>query len=272
MSVPPKPAPAAVGQLSMVDDGAGGLGGTPGPRARRPDERLRATGGSSRGGSAASRLTPTDRVEAFSDGVFAIAITLLVLEVHVPATAEVDARGGLLPALTHAWPSYLSYLATFLTIGVIWLNHHGVFAKIRRVDRTLQWWNLVLLLTVSFTPFPNALVAAFLREGLTSEPARTATAVYALVFTASTVPWVFIWSHQSRRPELMGPGYDRRHALTERRRSVVGVVVYAVAIPVAVAAPLLAVLLFLASAVFYALTAEGSSAPRPDGSDPTGFS
>lgn len=210
---------------------------------------------------AAAPLSSKNRTEAFSDGVFAIAITLLVIEVRVPSDADVEHAGTLWRALAHAWPSYLSYLATFLTVAVIWLNHHAVFAKIARLDRTLQWWNLLLLLAVAFTPFPNALVAEHLREGLFTEPARTATAVYALVFTASTVPWLFIWSHLAHHPELLAGRYTSGYARAERRRSAVGVLFYGLGIVVALLAPLVAVLLFLASAVFYGLTAQGS---RPE--------
>ena len=206
-------------------------------------------------------LAAKNRTEAFSDGVFAIAITLLVIEVRVPDDADVEHAGSLWRALAHAWPSYLSYLATFLTVAVIWLNHHAVFAKIARLDRSLQWWNLLLLLAVAFTPFPNALVAEHLRDGLFTEPARTATAAYALVFTASTVPWLFIWSHLGRYPDLLASGYSAAYARAERRRSAVGVIFYGLGIAVAVVAPLVAVLLFLASAVFYAFTAAGS---RPE--------
>lgn len=216
------------------------------------------------GARPATSLSAKNRTEAFSDGVFAIAITLLVIEVRVPGEADIEQAGSLWQALAHAWPSYLSYLATFLTVAVIWLNHHAVFAKIARLDRSLQWWNLLLLLAVAFTPFPNALVAEHLRDGLFTEPARTATAVYALVFTASTVPWLFVWSHLAHRPELLEPGYGADYARAERRRSAVGVIFYGLGVGVAVAVPLGAVLLFLASAVFYGLTAQGS---RLDGAE-----
>jgi uncharacterized membrane protein len=210
---------------------------------------------------ALGRLSPTDRVEAFTDAVLAIAITLLVLEIRVPDEDQVAAAGSLWRALAQEWPAHLSYLATFLNVGVIWLNHHAGMAKVARVDRTLLWWNLGLLLTVSFTPFPNALVAEHLRDGLATEPARTATVVYALAFTASTVPWVFIWGHLARHPQLLEPGYDRGYALRERRRAVIGVAAYACGVPVALAAPLAAVLLFIAAALFYAVTATGSRSP-----------
>lgn len=176
----------------------------------------------------------------------------------MPTEAQIESAGGLAPALLRSWPSLLSYLATFLTVGVIWLNHHGVFQKIRSMDGPLQWWNLLLLLAVAFTPFPNALVAEFLQGDLLGEQARTAAAVYALVFTASTVPWVLTWSHLARHPELLQDPFDAAYARREVRRSLVGVVVYAIGIGVAVALPLLAVVLFIASAVFYALTAQGS--------------
>lgn len=190
--------------------------------------------------------------------MFAIAITLLVLEVRVPSAAQIRSSGSLAVALLHGWPSYLSYLVTFLTVAVIWLNHHAVFQKIRAMDRTLQWWNLLLLLTVSFTPFPNALIAEFLPRGLVSEEARTAAAVYALVFAVSTVPWVFIWHHLGARPALLADGYGPAYAGRRMRRSLIGVVTYGVGIGVAAAVPLLALMLFLAAAAFYTFTAGGS--------------
>jgi uncharacterized membrane protein len=182
-----------------------------------------------------------------------------VLEVHVPQAADVEAAGGLLPALLGQWPTYLSYLATFLTVGVIWLNHHAVFQKIGRIDRTLQWWNLILLLLVSFTPFPNALLAEYLADGALLAPdARVAASVYALVFAAATVPWLAIWSHLARHPELLERPWTRGYAKRELRRSGFGVVVYAIGIAVAAAVPLLAIVLFVVAAAFYAVTSGGS--------------
>ncbi len=186
-----------------------------------------------------------------------------MLEVHIPDAERIRGAGGLLPALLQLWPGFLSYLASFVTIGVIWLNHHAVFAKIAAVDRTVQWSNLLLLLTVAFIPFPNALVAEALGIGLTGEQQSTATGFYALVFTLSTVPWVVLWDHLSRHPTLLEPPYTGGYAKRERRRSLVGVVIYAVGIVVAVVAPLVAIVLFLAAAIFYALTAGGSQLNGP---------
>jgi uncharacterized membrane protein len=182
-----------------------------------------------------------------------------VLEVHVPRVEH-----GLLPALLAQWPTYLSYLATFLTVGVIWLNHHAVFQKIGRLDRTLQWWNLLLLLVVSFTPVPNALLAEYLgRDALLSADARVAAAVYALVFAAATVPWLVIWSHLARHPELLERPWTPAYAKRELKRSAFGVVAYGIGIAVAGAVPLLAIVLFVVAAVFYAITSGGSRGRQP---------
>src|SRR3954470_17218264 len=94
------------------------------------------------------------RLEAFSDGVFAIAITLLVLDLTVPSTAEAH-EIGLGAALAAEWPTYFAYLVSFLVIGVIWINHHTMFTLVSRVDRRVLFVNLSLLLTISVIPFPT---------------------------------------------------------------------------------------------------------------------
>src|SRR5919204_4047728 len=101
----------------------------------------------------------TGRLETFSDGVFAIAATLLILEVHVREGRESLARG-----LLHAWPSYTAYAISFLTIGIIWVNHHTVFEQIGRVDRTFLFINVAFLMLVAFIPFPTKLVSEHLRH------------------------------------------------------------------------------------------------------------
>jgi uncharacterized membrane protein len=196
------------------------------------------------------RLSPTTRVEAFSDGVMAIAITLLILEVKVPHERP------LLPALLHLWPSYLAYLASFLTIGVIWLNHHAFFGRVRRIDHALAWSNLALLLGVSFLPFPTAVLAEHVVHG--GWDARVAASFYGLVGVLMTIPWLFMWRRLARRPELMEPGFAAPFARAEGRRALVGVVVYAGCIGVGLASPLVALLLYLAVAVFYGITSQGS--------------
>src|SRR6478752_5013578 len=100
----------------------------------------------------------TARLETFSDGVFAIAATLLILEVH-------QASGSVAHGLVHAWPSYVAYAISFLTIGIIWVNHHTVMQQIDRVDRTFLFINVVFLMIVAFSPYPTRVVAEHLRAG-----------------------------------------------------------------------------------------------------------
>ena len=121
------------------------------------------------------RLNETNRVEAFSDGVFSIAITLLVLELAIPAT-----QGAFLNELLGEWVSYIAYLAAFASIGVLWMGHHTVFTRIAGVDSGLLWRNLVLLLTVSVLPFPTAVIASAYRVGTSADQAAAVVA-YALV-------------------------------------------------------------------------------------------
>jgi uncharacterized membrane protein len=117
----------------------------------------------------------TGRLEAFSDGVFAIAITLLVLDLAVPARNRSE-PGGLAAALGHQWPSYFAYLVSFLIIGIIWVNHHTVFDTVRLVDRPVLFANLALLLVVSALPFPTRLLAEYLTAGYDS---HVAAAIYS---------------------------------------------------------------------------------------------
>jgi uncharacterized membrane protein len=211
------------------------------------------------GASGPQDRAPRLRTETFSDGVFAIAITILVLEIHEPTQGDVVRSGGLLAALLDGWPSYLSYLATFLTIGTLWLSHHAVFEKIAFVDRTMQWLNLLLLLGVAFIPFPNALIADHLADGPFSEEARTATAVYALVAAVSGIPWIFLWRHLERHTDLLEVGYSYRYARSESRRPLVGVLAYGAAFALALFVPLASIVLFIVVAVFFALTVNGAT-------------
>ena len=153
-------------------------------------------------------LSTTSRVEAFSDGVMAIAITLLVLDLKLP-NADVG-NGSLLDALLVRWPTYAAYLAAFLTIGIIWLNHHTLIAKIARFDARLHWLNLVLLLGVATLPFPTSLVAEYVGKG--GANASVAAATYGLCATLMALPWSFMWRHLRDHPELLEPGYDATYA------------------------------------------------------------
>lgn len=208
-----------------------------------------------------TRLSPTGRVEAFSDGVMAIAITLLVLDLKVPDPATL-ASGQLFDRLAERWPSYVAYLAAFLTIGIIWLNHRTLVDRIARFDARLHWLNLALLLGVATLPFPTALVADYVGRG--GADATVATAFYGLCATLMALPWGLFWRHLADRPELLEPGYDAAYARAEWRRGTVGVPIYAGATLVAFVAPIVSLLLYLSIAILYAITSQGVSNRRAD--------
>lgn len=141
----------------------------------------------------------TTRIEAFSDGVFAIATTLLVLEIKVP---HVNDGGNLLDELLQLWPSYLAYLVSFLTIGVMWVNHHFVIGHYQRVDRPLLYINLGLLAVISFIPFPTAVMAEYLVGGTQSD-LSAATLLYGTVMLMLTVMFSALWVHTGRATDSL---------------------------------------------------------------------
>jgi uncharacterized membrane protein len=201
-------------------------------------------------------------VEAFSDGVMAIAITLLVLELKVPDPATIG-DGKLFDALAERWPSYLAYLVAFMTIGIIWLNHHTLMAKIARFDARLYWLNLALLLGIATLPFPTSLLADYIAKG--GANASVAAVTYGLTSMLMALPWGFMWRHLRDHPELLEPGYDAAHASIELRRGSLGVPIYLAATIVSVFQPLAALALYATIAVVYAVTSQGWVDPA----DPT---
>ncbi|MGW4249444.1 TMEM175 family protein [Nocardia sp. NPDC004722] len=195
-----------------------------------------------------SRLTDTTRVEAFSDGVMAIAITLLVLEIRLPETEG----GDLWRELTGLWPSYLAYAGSFLTIGVLWLCHHRFFSRIRRMDGLLHCGNLLLLLAVAFLPFPTTVLAHHLEDG--GSNAKVATAFYGVVGALQAVAWFVMWVAVYRNPELFEPGYDAAFARRESMQSVVGFVAFDVIAAIGLLWPAAALLLYLVAVLGYGVT------------------
>src|SRR5438552_3533325 len=146
----------------------------------------------------------SSRLESFSDGVFSIAATLLVLQLHVPTQEE----GDFGRALLSQWPTYASYAVSFMTIGVIWVNHHTLFSQVRKVDRPLLLMNLLLLLSVSTIPFPTALLGRYIGEG---EPSHLAAAVYGGVMLTMSLSFTALWVRVSRdAPPASGGLHPRR--------------------------------------------------------------
>ena len=167
----------------------------------------------------------TSRIEAFSDGVFAIAITLLVLDLKVPKHDQL--KDGLGSALWAQWPTYAAYVVSFFVIGVMWMNHHTVMDAIARVDKTLLVLNLGLLLTVVTVPFTTSLFAEYLREG---GPAKLAAAIYSGLMFVQAIVWSVLWRHAAYRPQLLAAWVDPARARASVRDFAVGVPLYGVAV------------------------------------------
>jgi TMEM175 potassium channel family protein len=205
----------------------------------------------------------TGRAEAFSDGVFAIAITLLVLDIHVPSPGPGQSLGH---ELAVRWPSYAAYVVSFLSIGIIWINHHAMFRRLRVVDHSILVWNLLLLMSVGVLPFTTALMAAYLTEG---QGEILAAAVYSGSFLVMSVIFAATNRHiLFGNPQLLEEGIDpalKRQAIS---RGVVGLLPYLLATVLAFVSPYLTLGICAAIAVFYALpfasaTAGVASGPAP---------
>jgi uncharacterized membrane protein len=185
----------------------------------------------------------TSRLETFSDGVFAIAATLLVLEFSVGATSGPK----LGQALLELWPSYLAYVTSFLTIGIIWINHHYCVQTIARSDRTLLFLNLLLLLTVGFLPFPTKLVAQYLQQ----PGEQAAVYAYAATFVVMSIVYNSWWRYASSGRRLIGADVPDSTVRAISRAFNPGVPMYVFVLLVAVVSPLASFALTFAIAAFY---------------------
>ena len=201
-------------------------------------------------------LAESNRVEAFSDGVLAIAITLLVLDLHT-AGHPGHVGGDLLAQ----WPTYLAYVASFIYIGVVWVNHHALFNRIASVDTGLLWCNLALLLAASVLPFPTAELAFAMGQGTHGDKV-SALVLYAVISSAMAATWLIMFSYLHRHPRLLRDDVTPAFFHKERLRAVAGIIAPAIPVLIGLASPPLALLTMVAMPVFYAITAEGLRGPR----------
>ena len=185
----------------------------------------------------------TGRLEAFSDGVFAIAVTLLVLDIGVSATAGQDLGA----AIRGLWPSYLAYVASFSTIGAAWLGHNAITEYLERADAAFVRLNLLLLLFVSFLPFPTRLVAEFIHR---DRAERVAVTFYGIVLLLSSVLLQVLWRYAVRAHLVRPDTADEEvELLTERLTPGLGA--YVVLIISGLFLPIIAVVGFLGIALYY---------------------
>ena len=191
----------------------------------------------------------TSRTEAFSDGVFAFAITLLVLNLRDPTTSGFSLSEGLIKEA----PSFFALVTSFITILVMWLNHHNMFSHIGRVDRRLMLRNGILLLFVVLTPFTTSLVADHMTK---PDPwdARTAAALYSGNFLFIAITWNTLWRYCAKGRRLLRADVTDEESRTITRQYVVAPVGSVVAIAVSLVNAIAGVAVVLAIAAFYAVT------------------
>jgi uncharacterized membrane protein len=203
--------------------------------------------------AAVPRTSDTQRMTAFSDGVFAIVITLLVLELRVPEYHE----GGLLAGLRGEGASYLAFVVSFGYVGVIWLNHHALVRLVRATTLTLSWINLGILFGAVIIPFPTAVLASALTHGDTDDR-RVAVLLYALSAALMSTPWLVFFGYLHRHPALRQRGVSPEHVRTQRLRPVTGLVLYGLSGLLAwFVDPLLGLVGIIVMIIYHAVTSEG---------------
>lgn len=214
---------------------------------------MRTPGGRAQADSSSGRRD-TMRLVAFSDGVFAISITLLVLEIRPPSYYR-----NLLHGLGALWPSYLAYALTFLFIGQVWVNHHVMFDHIRAADRVILFLNTLLPMVVAFLPFATSVLAGELRDG---HGQRTAVVFYGIAFAVTALTFNAVWQYACRH-RLLNPALDSAAAKAIGRRFQLALAWLAIGALLGALIPILGVAVIAAFNTFYWLPIRGEL-PAPE--------
>jgi uncharacterized membrane protein len=185
------------------------------------------------------------RVESFSDGVFAIAITLLVLTIALP-----DNYKDLASQLADRWPAFAAYAVSFSVIGIELLNHHSVFTHLARIDRGFFYLNLLLLMTIAFIPYPTGIFGQALRQG---DGARVAAVVYSIAMTVNALAWAALWMYASFRRRLLSASFPEEQRKVATILFTMGSGLYGLTIPVAFISAYACLAFHALLAVYYAL-------------------
>jgi len=203
----------------------------------------------------------TGRTEAFSDGVFAIAITLLILEISVPESEFSNLWHG----IAHQWPAYLAYATSFITIGGIWLVHHGIFRRLQYANSWVMRINLGLLMAVAFLPFPNKLLAAAIHD---RDAERAAVIFYGATLFAISLLLSALCGVITRDRDLLKPGVSEQEINAILVAATPSLGFYVGVILLAVFAPRVAVFGYLVIAIVSVLRAHGEQATPPEIAEP----
>ena len=202
----------------------------------------------------------TGRIEAFSDGVFAIAITLLVIEIGVPHMNDAPLGATLFGELADQWPSYLAYVISFLQIGVIWANHHNRFRYIVRSDHGLLFLNILFLMCVAFIPFPTALLAEYLGE--TTTESATAGIVYAGSLMVTAFFFTLLWLYVAGSRRLLDQSLDLTIIRAMTRRYVLGMLFYILAFAISFVSLAASLVLLVVLALLFILPEASERTPK----------
>jgi uncharacterized membrane protein len=195
----------------------------------------------------------SSRLEAFSDGVFAIIITLLVIEIHRPDAAP----GKLGEALIHSWPFYAAYVLAFLYVGVLWLNHHALFQRIERVDHPLLWINMGILGTSALMPFPTGVLAVAFQSGNVNDQ-QSAVVLYSIVAGLMSAAWLPIFPYLHKNRHLAHGHASDTEFRAQYSRPIVGIAAYLLAGGLGwFVSPWLAIVIFAGMVVYHGWTSQG---------------
>jgi uncharacterized membrane protein len=198
-------------------------------------------------------LPGTARTEALSDGVFAIVMTVLILDLANPRYRP----GGLGAALTRQWPAYLAFGLSFVYVGILWLNHHALFRRISRLDLALNWLNLGLLLGAVIIPFPTAVLAGAFAYGSRNDQ-RIAVFLYAIAAAVMSAAWLGTFSYLARHPELLKSGTTPGYVRQQLSRPLTGIGLYGISgLAGWFISPVAGLICIIVMMIYHALTSEG---------------
>jgi len=200
-----------------------------------------------------------ERVETLSDGVFAIAITLLVLTIAQPANYN-----HLAQELADRWPGFAAYVVSFAVIGIMWFNHHSIFVHFDRVDRGFVYLNLLLLMTIVFIPYPTGIFGQALQKG---QGSQTAAVFYSVVMTVNAYAWSALWIYASRGRRLLSPGFPEAQRGIATVLFTIGSALYTVTIGIAFISAYACLAFHALLAVYYALDPLSRRAARSQTAD-----
>ena len=196
------------------------------------------------------------RLEAFCDGVFAIAITLLILEVKIPHVQETG-PGDLALRLRHLWPAYGAYALSFVIIGIYWANHHYICRYFVRSDHAFNLLHVLFLMCIAFIPFPTAILGQYVTH---PEAQRAAVAFYVLGMLLPAMAWLLIWWYASHDYRLLEPNLDREFVTRLTWQFIVSNLLYAGALAIALWLPLVSLTVCIGLTLLYLLPP-----PKPGG-------